>query len=389
VASTSPSQSQKTERRRALLIEPSPEPNVNLAGLFDQSVWAVNYADDNEMAIEMAKTEAFDLILTNAATTCAEDIVVLQRLRMVRPHTRVIILTKEWLPGDILKAIRNHAFSYFTMPIAIEDLREFIKYALEQPVWDDGIEMIQGNMGYVVLAVRCDLGTLERLMQFMRESVALPEVECEEVAFALREITLNAMEHGGKFDPGQFVDPVVAWPGWYEYPGIWYGGPYLSFGVGFGIGYYGGYGWGWHHWGSDWHNRSVTYHHDKYYSRSRTFYNRNDYYQGGEGRSGRHGNRGGYTEHPGEANRSVREDLHPSGGTSNRLGATNATPRPFNGNTQAARGYAEPRGQSGAQSGAFSNYNHGGETRSYSSRGSASFGGGGSYGGGSHGGGHH
>src|SRR5271167_119989 len=113
--------------------------------------------------------------LIDAATTCAEDIVVLQRLRMVRPHTRVIILTKEWLPGDILKAIRNHAFSYFTMPIAIEDLREFIKYALEQPVWDDGIEMIQGNMGYVVLAVRCDLGTLEQLMQFMRESVALPE----------------------------------------------------------------------------------------------------------------------------------------------------------------------------------------------------------------------
>ncbi len=27
--------------------------------------------------------------------------------------------------------------------------------------------------------------------------------------------------------------PVVAWPGWYPYPGIWFGGPYLSFGLGF------------------------------------------------------------------------------------------------------------------------------------------------------------
>ena len=34
----------------------------------------------------------------------------------------------------------------------------------------------------------------------------LPEVECEEVAFAFREIVLNAMEHGGKFDPGHFVE---------------------------------------------------------------------------------------------------------------------------------------------------------------------------------------
>ena len=35
-----------------------------------------------------------------------------------------------------------------------------------------------------------------------------------------------------------------------------------------------------------------------------------------------------------------------------------------------------PRGQSGTRSGAFSGYDHGGQTRSYSSRGSASFGGG-------------
>jgi len=55
--------------------------------------------------------------------------------------------------------------------------------------------------------------------------------------------------------------PIVAWPGWYPYPGIWYGGPYLSFGVGFSIGYYGGYGWGWHHWGSDWHHRVVIHDH--------------------------------------------------------------------------------------------------------------------------------
>jgi hypothetical protein len=56
--------------------------------------------------------------------------------------------------------------------------------------------------------------------------------------------------------------PIVAWPGWYPYPGIWYGGPYLSFGVGYGIGYFGGYGWGWHHWGSDWHNRVVIHDHE-------------------------------------------------------------------------------------------------------------------------------
>jgi hypothetical protein len=164
-----------------------------------------------------------------------------------------------------------------------------------------------------------------------------------------------------------YGDPIVAWPGWYPYPGIWFGGPYLSFGFGFGIGWFGGFGWGWGHWGFDWHNHYSTFDRGRYYSRSTTFYNRNTYYRGGGGRGGFDGGRGGFGNHPG------------------------ATARPFNGDSRAARGYAEPRDQSGVRSGAFSGYNHGGEERSYSSRGSASLGGSGSFhgggGGGSRGGG--
>ncbi len=149
--------------------------------------------------------------------------------------------------------------------------------------------------------------------------------------------------------------PVVAWPGWYPYPGIWFGGPYLNFGVGFGIGWFGGFGWGWGHWGFDWHNHAVLFNHGRYFSRSRTFYNRNNFYRGGVGR-------GGVYNHPG------------------------ISARPFNGNREAARGYAQPRGQSGVRSGAFSHIEHGGQSRSFSSRGRASVGGG-AHGGGSHGGG--
>ena len=48
----------------------------------------------------------------------------------------------------------------------------------------------------------------------------------------------------------------------------------------------------------------------------------------------------------------------------------------FQRKSRAARGYAEPRGQSGVRSGAFSNYGHGAQAKSFSSRGSASVGGG-------------
>jgi len=188
--------------------------------------------------------------------------------------------------------------------------------------------------------------------------------------------------------------PIVAWPGWYPYPGIWYGGPFLTFGVGFGVGFYGGYGWGWGHWGSDWHHRYVVHDRDRYYSRSNTFYNRNNYYRGGGERGRVGGDRGGFSagrggERPrvGEAGRPSAGNVGGRGEGANRPGPT---ARPFEGNNQAARGYAEPRGESGVHSGALSGYGHGGEARSYSSRGSASFGGGGGHGGGgSHGGGGH
>jgi hypothetical protein len=162
--------------------------------------------------------------------------------------------------------------------------------------------------------------------------------------------------------------PIVAWPGWYPYPGIWFGGPYLSFGIGFGVGFFAGFGWGWPHWGFDWHNGWVVYNHNRYYSRSVTFYNRNTYYRGAGGTRPVAG--------PGQHGPTFN---HPGG-----------TARPFEGSTPAARGYAEPRGESGTRSSAFSNYDHGGESRSYSSRGSFSYGGAGAHGGGGgHGGGGH
>jgi hypothetical protein len=164
--------------------------------------------------------------------------------------------------------------------------------------------------------------------------------------------------------------PIGPWPGWYPYPGIWYGGPYLSFGVGFGIGFYGGYGWGWGRWGFDWHNRYAIYDHNRYYSRSNTFYNRRDYYRGGP--------RGDFRGRGNAGNRAFN-----GGNIGERGGAYRGeTARAFNGDNRAARGYTQPRGESGVRSGAFSGYDRGGQTRSFSSRGSASFGGGGERGGG-------
>jgi uncharacterized membrane protein YgcG len=208
--------------------------------------------------------------------------------------------------------------------------------------------------------------------------------------------------------------PVAPWPYWYPTPGIWYNGPFLSFGIGFSIGFYSGYEWGWNGWNTNWHSRIIVYNHNTYYSRSNTFYNRKVYYRGGGERgvasslnrklSEQHGrgydnrNALGVTREA-DGNRGIdrsRTDSipdrsrgpEPGDAVYNRPGAT---PRPFNNDYRAARGfgYSQPdsgfgysRPSNGMRSSAFSGFNFGGEARSFSSRGFESFGGGGFGGGG-------
>jgi hypothetical protein len=143
--------------------------------------------------------------------------------------------------------------------------------------------------------------------------------------------------------------PIVAYPGWYPVPGIFWGGVGLSFGVGFGVGYFGGFGWGWGHWGYDWHDRRAFFDHHAFVSHSREF--GHDGFHHGDFNHG-NVNHGGFDH----------------------------------GN--AFHGGSGFRAQSGAHSGAFGGFNHGGDVRGFSSRGRSSFGGGGGFhGGGSHGGG--
>jgi hypothetical protein len=181
-----------------------------------------------------------------------------------------------------------------------------------------------------------------------------------------------------------YGDPLVAWPGWYAYPGIWFDGPYLAFGLGFDIGFVGAFGWGWGQWGFDWHRRYPLYNHGRYYSRSNTFYNRDNYYRGGGERGvARDVQRGVGSGRPGDAGRAGDAAR---AGDAGRPGEDSRTPeaargessaaRPFDG-TEAARGYGGARDESAIRSSAFSGYDHGGDVRSFSSRGSASFGGGG------------
>jgi hypothetical protein len=144
--------------------------------------------------------------------------------------------------------------------------------------------------------------------------------------------------------------PIAPWPGWVDVPGVWWDGPGVYFGIGFGLGPYWGFGWGWPYWGLDWWGRGIYWHGASYWRGGPAFFDRDRFYHGNSG----FGYRSGVDERGG---------------------------RGFGGRSP------------GMRSGAFSGFNHGGATRGFSARGQSSFGGGfhggGFGGGGFHGGGFH
>jgi hypothetical protein len=165
-----------------------------------------------------------------------------------------------------------------------------------------------------------------------------------------------------EYDPDLIYGyPVGLWPGFYPWWGV--GGPYLSFGVGFGIGPFFGFGWGWPAWGFNWHGGFLRYGGGRYAFHSHAFYDRNAYF---------HGN-----FHGGAAF---------GGGDRGARGFAGGE-RGFGGARGGERGFAGAgaRGSAGTHTGAFGGISRGGDSRGFSARGRSSFGGG--FGGGMRGGG--
>jgi len=127
--------------------------------------------------------------------------------------------------------------------------------------------------------------------------------------------------------------PIGLWPGFYPWWGVT--GPYIGFGIGFGVGPFLGFGWGWGGWGFDWYHRGILYGRAPYHFQSHAFYDRNAYFHGGY-----HG-----------AAPFARGDRGVRG-----FGAE-------------GRGGFAPSARGGTRSGAFGGFRGGGDARGFSSRG--------------------
>ena len=166
----------------------------------------VEYAAGHADALQRLRMRSFGVVITSCDSALAEDLALLTEMRAIRPGVKCIVLARHSTPNEVIAALRAQVFACFTPPFDRNEIAHLAASAASDSQWRDDIQVLSAKPGWVSVRVNCRLINAERLMTFAKElSVQLPEHARQDMMQALREILLNAMEHGAAFNPEQVV----------------------------------------------------------------------------------------------------------------------------------------------------------------------------------------
>jgi len=200
----------KVQTSRVLLIGGEPSLSKALEASLEARNCTFRYAAGSADSLRQLRRTPYDVVITDPATRIDEDLALLSELRAIRPGVRVIVLTQESTPEEIIAALRAQVFLLKSAPF---DADEIAEYALRASASTDsplGIEVLSAHRDWISLRVNCQMQTAERLVEFLTElQSGLSESPREALMMAFREILMNAIEHGAKFHAAKVVEVVA------------------------------------------------------------------------------------------------------------------------------------------------------------------------------------
>jgi CheY-like chemotaxis protein/anti-sigma regulatory factor (Ser/Thr protein kinase) len=192
--------------KRILIVDDDPDVHGLLRAVLDAPFRRIESAYDGEAGLRLVENAPYDLVLTDLNMPGLDGMTLLEHIHEVRPDTRVVVMTVANTPENVVRAIRERAFSYFSKPFTVNAVIDMVERALSGSDAKDDIQVLSARPHWLALRLRCKLETAGRIVQFIRElGMDLPPAEQEQVITAFREILLNAIEHGGGGDPDKRV----------------------------------------------------------------------------------------------------------------------------------------------------------------------------------------
>jgi two-component system, OmpR family, response regulator len=190
-----------------LVVDDDPELHNLIGFALKKEGYEVLDAHDAFEGLKIIENQPVDLALLDVMMPKMDGLEMLSRLRAHNKDLRVIIMTALSTPEAALSAMRDHASDFLAKPFDVNQLLSVVENAFHLEPETINIEVLSARPEWIELRVPCDPAAIEPLDRLMSQlKTDLPRITRESVTYAFREMLRNAIEHGGKNDPTQFVE---------------------------------------------------------------------------------------------------------------------------------------------------------------------------------------
>lgn len=191
--------------KKILIVDDDRATRHVLRAVLTEAGFATSVAEDGVDALEMLRHRRVDLLLLDVWMPRMNGLELLAKLRTRKARPRVVVMTSDEAPETLLKAVREQAVRYIHKPVAPAALVETVRDALAAPEVMP-IEVTSARPEWVEMVVPCTREAADRIQSVMAhlDTDLAPELR-DSIAYALRELMMNAVEWGGRLDPNRTV----------------------------------------------------------------------------------------------------------------------------------------------------------------------------------------
>lgn len=190
-----------------LVVDDEPELHELISFALEREGYNVINAKNAFEGLDAIDKQPVDLVLLDIMMPKMDGLEMLSRLREHNKELLVIIMTALSTPEAAIGAMRDQASDFLSKPFDVNQLLAVVKNAFRLEPEKINIEVLSARPEWIELRVPCDPAAIEPLERLMSQlKTDLPRITRESVTYAFREMLRNAIEHGGKNDPTQFVE---------------------------------------------------------------------------------------------------------------------------------------------------------------------------------------
>ena len=197
--------SQSAASRRILVVDDDRGLSLALSTLLKAVGHDVETAGDGPDALALLQERDFDIVLLDIGLPTMSGLDVLAQVRAFATPPLVIMMTADDTPETVLESVRRQAFKFLRKPFPPNSIVEVVHDAVRSAA-GLSFEVVSARPEWLELVAPCSIDMADRVESFVMQLDAhLPEDVREKVAYAFRELLMNAIEWGGKLDPNRKV----------------------------------------------------------------------------------------------------------------------------------------------------------------------------------------